>query len=219
MPSDQVDMASADRLRADHSEGNPMKRLRPKRALTVLALSAAIAITAALVVLPSAGAIQVPQKYLIVPGQAMGPVDLGMKRKTVENLPLLHGKPSRSQNSGFYALTYHYPDAQSGLFIVTFHGLSKRAKAVSVTTTDQQLVTDRNLGVGDSHLHLLAKYGSVDCYHKIPGGGRDHHIDPNENQECELHSNGGYTYFGFASEDADPAQSIGVIMIASGRVT
>ena len=58
----------------------------------------------------------------------------------------------------------------------------------------------------------------MNCYHSNPDGSRDHHIDTTENFECELHGNGGFTYFSFASHDSDPGKHIGGIAIATQRV-
>lgn len=79
-----------------------------------------------------------------------------------------------------------------------------------------------HVGVGDTAAEMLAAY-SPDCYHGNSDGTRDHEIDQNEidqneNSECELHANGGFTYFAFASVDSDPEQRIGVIAIATRRV-
>lgn len=73
-----------------------------------------------------------------------------------------------------------------------------------------------HVGVGDTAAELLASY-SVNCYHKNSDGSRDHNIDDNQNSECELRRNGGFTYFSFDSVDSDPEQRIGVIAVATRR--
>jgi hypothetical protein len=97
--------------------------------------------------------------------------------------------------------------------------LSRSARAVEIVTVEPAMATvPEHVGIGDAHDELLGAYPGIDCYHSAADGSRDHDIDTTENYECELHRNGGFTYFSFASIDADPGQRIGAIGIATRRI-
>ena len=160
-------------------------------------------------------------KYEIVPGESVGVVGLGMTRDKVQNR--LKHPIDRSHDGSLYSLTYHYPAHDQignpgGLLIVSFHGLARSARSVYIVTVEPSLGTKgEHIGVGDTAAELRASY-PVHCYHSDPDGSRDPIVDDNENSECELRSNGGFTYFSFASLDADPGQRIGAIAVAARRV-
>ena len=179
----------------------------------VLALAGLIAAAVAGLATPVAGAIQ--HRYRIDPGQSMGLVDLGMTRKRVESL--LPGKPVRTPGH-LYSLSYHYPDKDSGKLIITFNGSGKHAKAFYAITFEPNLATDENVGVGDRWNRMIGHYPSAHCYHSNPDGSREENYEDTDNFECELHSNGGFTYFGYDSFDADPQQHIGAIAVSLVKI-
>lgn len=163
-------------------------------------------------------------KYEIVPGRSIGRADLGMTRKATEKRLKGLASPTRGQVGQVYSLSYSYPLHEpngnpGGPLIISFFGLSRSARAVSMVTVEPALATvPEHVGIGDRRDELLAAYPGVDCYHSATDGSRDHDIDTTENYECELRRNGGFTYFSFASIDADPDQRIGAIGIATRRV-
>lgn len=191
-----------------------------RRRLGVGVVLATVALFACTAPAMSAGGLA---KYEIVPGESIGHAALGMTRNTIQNKL---GKPvqrSRDTQHHLYSLTYNYPKHDrignpGGLLIIVFHGLSPSARAVYMLTVEPSLGTrGAHVGVGDTKAEMRAAY-AVTCYHSNPDGSRDPTIDRNQNSECELHSNGGFTYFSFASRDADPDQRIGVIAVATRRV-
>jgi hypothetical protein len=158
----------------------------------------------------------------ITPGRTMGLVRLGDSRKTVEHTLNDLKEPKRTKGGGLYSLTYKYdpPHTNCGgkQLSIVFHGTSKRSKAAYMVTTEFCFSTnDAGIQIFDRLEKLQSSY-SVSCYHSETDGTRNPVIEDTDNSECELHSNGGYTYFSFASRDADPEQRIGVIAIASRKV-
>jgi hypothetical protein len=88
-----------------------------------------------------------------------------------------------------------------------------------MVTVERSLGTQpEEVGVGDGFFKMLGNYPGVFCYHSEVDGTRDEDIEDSENFECELKSNGGFTYFAFASLDADPRQRIGAIAVSSIRI-
>jgi hypothetical protein len=163
-------------------------------------------------------------KYDIVPGQSIGRAELGMTRKATEQRLKGLAPPTRTQVGQVYSLGYSYPLHEpngnpGGPLQIAFFGLSRNARSVSMLTIEPTLATvPEHVGIGDRHDELLAAYPGIDCYHSATDVTRDHEIDTTENYECELRKNGGFTYFSFASLDADPGQQIGAIAIASRRI-
>ena len=190
--------------------------MRSRRAPTLLA--------AVLISLICADAAAATSKFEIVPGQSIGRAELGMTRKATEQRLKGLAKPTRGQVGQVYSLGYSYPLHEpngnpGGPLIISFFGLSRTARAVSMVTVEPALATvPEHVGIGDHHDELLGAYPGIDCSHSATDGSRDHDIDTTENYECELRSNGGFTYFSFASIDADPEQRIGAIGISARRI-
>lgn len=162
------------------------------------------------------------QEREIVPGKSIGHAALGMTRNVVQRKLKSPIPPHRTKAGQLYSLTYRYPYRSGNpgkKLIVAFKGLSPGAHAVYILTVERTLGTrPEDVGVGDKFFKMLGSYPGVNCYHSNPDGSREENIENNDNFECELHKNGGFTYFSFASLDADPGQHIGAIAVASRRV-
>jgi hypothetical protein len=158
----------------------------------------------------------------IVPGKSIGHAALGMSRKGIEHKLKSPDKPKRNHLGNLYSLTYHYPyraGNPSDKLEIVFNGLGKRAKAVYMITLERSLGTrPEDVGVHDRFNKMLGSYPNVSCYHSDPDGTRDENYEEDQNFECELHRNGGYTYFAYSSFDVDPQQRIGTIAISSIKV-
>ncbi len=167
---------------------------------------------------PSAALAAEPGKFEIVPGESIGPVSIGDSRKAVERQlgePVDHAK-----DGDLYFSTYRYPKRdrngnRGGKLTIVFAGLARGARVGYMSTQENSLGTRQGIGVGDTYSELLGTYPGISCYHAEPNGDRDPVIEDNENFECELNRNGGFTYFSFASFDADPSQSIGVVAVSA----
>jgi hypothetical protein len=171
--------------------------------------------------------------HLIVPGRSVGAVRIGMSRATVEKLLTpARGWSAPRSTTGTTAssLTYSELDHPAGLLIVSFYGKGNAGRAISIVVSSNAFATSSNVGPGRPLTALKARY-SVSCYHR-DGEERNPHIEDNDNKSCELVTAGAfgpnplpgqpssphYTYFGIASVDADPAQSIGAVSVSSVRI-
>lgn len=163
-------------------------------------------------------------KQEIVAGKSIGYAALGMTRETIQHKLKSPRAPERSQDGPFYYLTYRYPyenrfGDRGDQLTIAFHGLSRGAHAVYMITLEYTLATREGIHVGSDRLkEVLAVYPGANCYHSNPDDTRDPDIDDNENSECEVRKNGGFTYFSFASRDVDPQQHVGTIAVATRRV-
>jgi hypothetical protein len=149
---------------------------------------------------------------VIVPGERIGPVSIGMSQATVRRrLTPASGwiLTSRTKFSvqGIRAEALHYatigdPGRQ---LIVVFAGARRRA--IYVATTSPCFVTKAGIGSGVPLAHLKSTYG-VMCHES----GRPTSHNDASHQTCVL---GGppYTYFGIPSSDSDPARRIGTIAV------
>ena len=159
----------------------------------------------------------------IVPGQSIGFAKLGMTRAAIEAKLKSPEAPKRTQGEGRYTLSYNYPYRSGGnsgnALMIVFKGLGRQAPAGYMVTTERTLGTQPNdVGVGDKFFKMLGNYPSVNCYHSETNGTRSEDIEDSENFECQLRSNGNFTYFSFASLDADPGQHIGAIAVSSIKI-
>jgi hypothetical protein len=158
----------------------------------------------------------------IVPGKSIGHAALGMSRQAIEQKLKSPDKPKRNHLGNLYSLTYHYPyraGNPSDKLEIVFNGLGKHAKAVYMVTLERSLGTrPEDVGVHDKFNKMLGSYPNVNCYHSDPDGTRDENYEDTDNFECELHRNGGYTYFAYSSFDVDPQQHIGAIAVSSIKV-
>ena len=160
-------------------------------------------------------------KFEIVPGESIGVVAIDDTRRSVERQL---GKPvDHTNDEQFYSSVYRYPKRdrignRGGKLIIVFDGLSRRGRAGYMLTLEPSLGTKQGLGVSDTYSELLGAYPGVSCYHVESDGSRNPNIESNENFECELVRNGGFTYFGFASLDADPEQRIGGLAVSAIQI-
>jgi hypothetical protein len=201
--------------------GTQRERVTPKR-LSVGALVATVFAALAFTATSGAAALE---ELEIVPGKSIGYAALGMSRKSVQHKLKSPVAPQRSQSGRFYSLTYKYPyrpnsPQESQALSIVFNGLGKSAKAFYMVGVDPRLYTNPGgLSPESNTLHQLTnRFGGVACYHVESDGSRDSQIESTENFECELHKNGAYTYFSFASRDADPQQYMGPIAISAIRI-
>ncbi len=158
----------------------------------------------------------------IVPGRSIGYAALGMTRQTIQQRLKSPIPPQRTQSGSLYSLTYRYPYRANNpgrKLIVVFKGHSLGAHAVYISTVEPTLGTrPEDVGVRDKWHKLIGSYPGANCYHSNPDGSREENIEKNDNFECELHKNGGFTYFSFDSIDVDPAEHIGAIAVATQRI-
>ena len=201
-----------------------MKALhRSSRGLAAGAALAGLALLALLVLAATATSADRLYNNEITPGKTMGFVRLGMTRRTVENKLSDLNAPKRTHTGQLYTLTYrHYRYAHTSctgrkLFVV-FKGRSRRAHAVYAGTLEPCLVTNDGDVRVFSTLEKVQSTYPVSCYHSNSDGTRELVIEDNDNSECELHRNDGYTYFSFSSRDVDPEQRVGAIAISARKI-
>jgi hypothetical protein len=159
----------------------------------------------------------------IVPGQSIGFAKLGMTRAAIEAKLKSPEAPKRTQAEGRYSLSYRYPYRSGGnsgnALMIVFKGLGRQSPAGYMVTTERTLGTQPDdIGVGDRFYKLVASFPNANCYHSETDGSRSDEIEDSENFECEVRSNGNFTYFSFASLDADPGQHIGAIAVSSIKI-